>query len=356
MLEQILALTQDLIAIPSVNGNSQALQDVLKRALKELPNYTLERFESRGTPSVLVYNTPVRPKKFKLILNGHLDVVPGKPDQYRVVEKEGKLIGRGTDDMKAATAVLILLFQELASKLKYPLALQLVTDEEMGGFDGVKYQIQKGVLTDFFITGESTHLNLKNEAKGVVWARATAKGVTAHGAYPWRGENALWKLKPLMDALEKEFPVPKKETWQTTANLSFVSSGNQTYNKVPDEAALGMDIRYIPADSKSIIKKIESMTPKNVKLEFLEKEPFHYTDPDFEPLKSLKKIITKHTGKKVDIVRGHGASDARHYSEQGIAGVEFGPIGGGLHSDNEWVNLESLNAYYSILKDYLYAI
>lgn len=353
MINQILDLSKQLILIPSTKENSNQLKQVLELAKKKLLDFNCESFESNGIPSLLFYNTKTRPKKFKIILNGHLDVVPAKEEQFKPYEKDGKLFGRGATDMKAGAAVLILIFRKLAKQLNYPIALQLVTDEEIGGFNGVRYQISQGVTCDFFITGESTHLNIKNEAKGIVWAKLTVKGKSAHGAYPWLGENALWKVKIFLDNLQKKFPVPKKTQWKTTANLAKIDTTNSTFNRVPDNASVMIDFRYIPEDAKIIHQQIKSLVPKGIKLEFIENESFHYSNVNNIYSKTLSEIFKKSTGKPVKIVKGHGASDARFYSEKNIPGIEFGPSGHGLHSDDEWVDINSLSQYYIILESFL---
>jgi len=129
MLNKILSLTQSLISLPSTRDNKKALNEVLDLVLKQVSDFTIERFEKDGYPSVLVYYGKSRPKNFKVILNAHLDVVSAKDEQFKPYEKDGKLYGRGAIDMKGAAAVLILVFKEMAKKVSYPLALQLVTDE-----------------------------------------------------------------------------------------------------------------------------------------------------------------------------------------------------------------------------------
>jgi len=105
MLNKILSFTKQLIAIPSTKENPEELKKVLEVAEREIgEGFTVERFESNNTPSLLFYNSPKRPAKFKVILNAHLDVVPAKPEFYTPYEEGEKLYGRGADDMKAAIA------------------------------------------------------------------------------------------------------------------------------------------------------------------------------------------------------------------------------------------------------------
>lgn len=353
MLAKTLVLAKQLISIPSTADNPQALEQALALSLAQLPHFKYQRFLSHDKPSALIYNTPSLPKRFKLILNGHLDVVQAKPEQFKPVEKGNRLYGRGADDMKAATAALIVLYGALASKLSYPLGLQLVTDEEVGGYDGVKHQIEQGITTEFFLTAETTQFKIKNEAKGVIWANIQAQGYASHGAYPWLGHNALWQLKPFLDKLQQTFPIPQKEVWTTTVNLSFINTQNQTYNKVPDEAILGFDCRYIPKDQKTILSRLKKLVPKHLKLNIVKNESFHYCRSNNPFIKALSVSYADITGRKIALSRSHGASDARHYTAVNIPGIEFGPIGEGLHSDKEWIDLPSLEKYLQVLKHFL---
>lgn len=357
MLNKILSLTKRLITIPSTKESPPLLKKVLEVAESEIgKDFTVERFEKNGVPSLLFYNAPSRPEMFKIILNAHLDVVPAKPEFYTPFEKDGKLYGRGTDDMKAAAAVEILVFRSLAKKLKYPIALQLVTDEEIGGNNGTKYQIEKGVLGHFAIAGEPTNFGVNNKAKGIVWGRIKIKGVAAHGAYVWQGKNALWGAKRILDRIEKALPVLTKEEWKTTFNLARIETANQTFNKVPDDAVISFDVRYIPEDEATIVEKLQALIGSDGELELIEKEPPHIADESNPFVKNLRLATKKVTGKLGDVIVKHGASDLRHFSGAGVPGVTFGPIGAGLHTDAEWVDMKSLEDYYKILEAFLLSI
>src|SRR6266480_217175 len=184
---------EKLIAIPSTADNAQGLWDVLDVAMMQLQGFAVEEFKSNGIPSMLVSNKNAKTREFKIILNAHLDVVPAR--EYQLLEKEGRFYGRGVYDMKIAAAVIIFLFKELAKSVDYPLALQLVTDEELGGFCGTKYQVEQGVRGEFVLAGDISSLRIQNKSKGMLWLKIKTNGKSAHGAYPWEGENALGKLQ-----------------------------------------------------------------------------------------------------------------------------------------------------------------
>ncbi|PIQ71318.1 hypothetical protein COV87_04025 [Candidatus Roizmanbacteria bacterium CG11_big_fil_rev_8_21_14_0_20_37_16] len=352
MQQKILDLLKQLVSVESVDSKKEKLQEVLDVALAQLDGYTIERFNQNNHPSILAYVGNKRQEKFKIIFNAHLDVVSGRPDQFVPLEKDGKLYGRGTNDMKGGGAVEILVFKELAKTLPYPIALQLVTDEEIGGYDGTQLQIKNGVHAEFVIAGEPTDYGINNKAKGIIWMNVKTKGIAAHGAYQWKGESAILKMKKALDSIEKEFPALTKEEWKTTINIAKLETSNSTYNKVPDDCVMKLDIRFIPEDWKTIKPKIEKMF-EGMELEFLEFEPPQLTDENNRFVRSLQKATQAVTGKNAEIIVKHGGSDIRHFNGVHEDGVTFGPVGEGLHSDNEWVDIKSLGEYYQILKKFL---
>ena len=172
---------------------------VFDMVVEEFEEFNIKSFVSEGVRSCLVSTKTHQEMSFKVILNAHLDVVPGSDDQFAPFVKDGRLYGRGAYDMKAAAAVEILVFKELADKVSYPLGLQLVTDEEVGGFKGTKYQVDQGVRAEFIVVGEPTNLDIGHKAKGVLWLKIVFKGESAHGAYLCRARvlcgrwRSFWK-------------------------------------------------------------------------------------------------------------------------------------------------------------------
>lgn len=352
-MEELTNLTTQLISIPSVTSDRESNDRVLQVCEKYLQGFTIEWFEKNGVKSLLIHNQPVGHKEFKIILDAHLDVVAAKPHQFHPEIKNGRIYGRGAQDMKAGAAVEIEVFKNMAKKVTYPLALQLVTDEEVGGFNAAKHQVDQGIRGEFVIAGEPTDFGINNQAKGIVWATVRAKGAAAHGAYVWNGKNALRALIPFLNNLEREFPVPEKETWITTVNVARIETSNQTFNKVPDDAIVSLDIRYVPADSDTIIEKLKSLVPPELELEILVKEPSQFTRMDDPFIKKLSEATTHITGSTPEVINKHGGSDIRHFNGVGCNGVTFGPIGAGLHTDEEWVDIASLTTYYKILEQFL---
>jgi acetylornithine deacetylase/succinyl-diaminopimelate desuccinylase-like protein len=222
-----------LLAIRSTADRPENLRRALDLVLGELgPKFTVERFERGGKPSALVYAGEERPR-FRVLFNGHLDVVPGSDDQFRPRQAGHFLYARGAHDMKAAALVLAEVFRATARDLPFPLGLQLVTDEEVGGFDGTGFQVEQGVEADFVVIGEQSGLRVVAESKGIAQVRLLATGVAAHAAYPWMGRNALVALQAGLTAVLARHPTPAAEAWRTTVNLARVETGNRAVNQVP---------------------------------------------------------------------------------------------------------------------------
>lgn len=332
-------------------------QIALKICQSNLKGHKIEKFFKNGNASILVYKKTVkRPRKFKIILNGHLDVIPGKTFQYQPRIVNGRLYGVGATDMKSSVACLINVFKKVAKKINYPLALQLVTDEEVGGFYGTKYQLEKGVNSEFTIAGETTNFNIATQAKGILWLKIIAKGKSAHGAYPWKGTNSIWLMNQFLSKLLKLFPNQKNEKWATTLNLSNVQTNNQSFNKIPDHCEVWLDIRHLPNQVNKIISRIKKILPQSFKLQIELKEPSIQVNKNNRYLKKLKSISEQKLNQPIRFYGAHGSSDARHFTHINCPAVEFGPIGGGSGSDQEWVSIESLNNYSAILTDFLLSL
>jgi succinyl-diaminopimelate desuccinylase len=358
-LEHLLSAAVRLIAVRSTAADPDALRRALDMVVDLVgPGFVVERFSSGGKPSALIYRDRPRPR-FRVILNAHLDVVAGDAQQFSARPDGTRLYGRGTHDMKVAALVLAQVFRDLANDLAHPIALQLVTDEEVGGRDGTGHQVALGVTGDFVVIGEQSGLRVVTESKGFVQARLRAVGSAAHAAYPWLGDNALLRLTRSLDRLLVHYPVATSETWSTTVNVARIETSNQTVNLVPADAEAWLDIRY-PADdtdfhgatADGIADYLRGFCEPGVGVHIEQTAPPHRADPDCPEVRLLRSAAAR-VGFSGDLLRKHGAADGRFYSERGINAVIFGPGGGGQHSTEEYVDIETIVPYYRALADTL---
>ena len=346
-------LSQTLICFKTDPDRHGELAMALDYLAGLFPHLTVEQFSDAGVRSILVYAAPQRPTVFKIILNGHLDVIPGKDFQYIPRIEGDKLYGVGALDMKSNLAVLVHVFAELVQIVDYPLGLQIVTDEELGGFHGTKYQIDQGVRADFVIAGETTNFAIAHQSKGILWIKVQFHGETAHGAYPWRGDNALVQVHTFVAQVLQRYPTPLQQMWVTTVNVARIETPNMSFNKVPDRADVWLDIRFVPSEYATIVSDIAALLPATATYAILAHEAALYTNPDNLYIQRLQQITTTVTGQQCELYGAQGSSDARHYMAVGGDGVEFGPIGGGIASDEEWTSIAGLARYATILREFL---
>lgn len=350
-----------LIAIPSTADNKPALfeaVDFIANILKDHPDITIERFESEGIPSFLAYFGKKRPEKFDVLLNGHVDVVPDSPEQFEAKVIENKLYGRGAYDMKAATFLLADIFRRCGADSPLTIGLQVVSDEENSGYNGAKYQLSNGLKADFIISGEMTDLDICNETRGLCWVDIAFEGESAHGGYPWEGKNAVTRASEFAQAVLTKMPIPKEAQWCTTANIASISTENYTHNIVPGDATLKIDFRFTPEDpifynKDNFYAFVASIDPDAKVLGFTTFEPPVMVNPSYPGLLGLMTAFQAVTGEEPKLIKRFGAGDGRHFAMQGQSCVEFGLRGGNLHSDNEYLDLTSVEPYVKILETFL---
>jgi succinyl-diaminopimelate desuccinylase len=355
-IDEIIKLSKALISIPSVSGDIPKAVEVIELTKQQLADFSPQIFVSQQFPSLLYTNKPHEIKNFKIIFNTHLDVVPAGEQEFIPREENGRLYGRGAYDTKAAAAVMLLLFKEMAPQLSYPLGLQITTDEELNGFNGTKYQLDQGVRAEFAIASEcNNNFQVGNRAKGRMSIRLSFKGDAAHAAYPWRGENAVWAMYQVLEPLMRAFPIPEEETYETTVTITKIESDNQATNRVPDNCSAHLDIRYKPDQQNEIVQKIRSLLPDSIMFEPEEMAVPHYADENDKYVQLLRNITTEVIGEELPFRFAHATSDARFFSAIGSPAVEYGPLGKSPHHYNEWVDIKSLGQFYEILKKFLLA-
>lgn len=349
------ARAADLIAVPSTADRPDELLRALEMVLDLVgTGFTVERFTSRGKPSALLYVPGPRPP-FRVLLNAHLDVVPA--DTYAARRDGDRLYGRGAQDMKVAALVMADVFRSLAHTVPYPLGLQLVTDEEVGGYDGTAHQIAAGVTAGFVVIGEQSGLRVVTDSKGILQVRLQATGAAAHAAYPWLGDNALLTLTGAVDALLRRYPVPADEQWRTTVNLARIETTNRAVNQVPAAATAWLDIRFPSEDTdfagrttEEIAVHLRAVTGVEVAVDSL--GPPHHADPA-GPEVALLQAAARAAGYSGDLLRKHGAADGRFYSARGTDAVIFGPGGDGQHGPHEYADLTTVQPYRDALVSFL---
>ena len=280
-----------------------------------------------------------------VVLHGHLDVVPGRPEQFSPRVAGDRLYGRGAYDMKGGLAAMMCAVRELAVQERVRVHFVCVSDEESEEEEerASEELVDRGYTGDFAITGEPTDLHIGVEAKGVLAMRIEVSGRSAHGSTPWVGDNAVLKAIDVFRGIES-LPFARESSDlfdRPSINLGRILGGD-SLNRVPEACAIDVDIRYLPGqDPEEILAAIRELPDAEV-VKVFRRSPVTI-DRNNPFVQALGAAVSAVALRKERISVGrHGASDAICFIDAGIPAVEFGPVGDGHHGPEEWVSIASL--------------
>src|SRR5947209_3993767 len=283
-------------------------------------------FEHRGLPVLVAEAGSPSETAPCIVLHGHLDVVPGHPEQFEPRIEGDRLIGRGAYDMKGGLAAMMCAVKDLERQENVRVRLICVPDEEseeldVRSTDGV---VQAGLGGDFAITGEPTNLHIGVEAKGVLAMRIEVHGRSAHSSTPWLGDNAVLKAIDVFRAIESlPFSRQSSELFdRPSINLGRIQGGD-ALNKVPDVCTMAVDIRYLPGQEPGeILGEVSAIPDIEVTRTFLHPPvAVSRTDPYVQ---ALRDAVTRAVHGETLSVGRDGASDAAAFVDAGIPAVELG--------------------------------
>ncbi|HUC94550.1 MAG TPA: M20 family metallopeptidase [Candidatus Saccharimonadales bacterium] len=348
-----------LVSFETVTGNvaenSKAL-DYVESLLN--PKVIVKRYKIKTAEVLIAGNVDTMSPDIAYL--AHIDVVSAKPKEFKLHEEGDKLFGRGTSDMKFSIPMGIALLNKLitdGSKLSF--ALAITTDEETGGEEGCDYLAKELEFRphSLIVPDGGENLSFVNRAKGVCWLDITSTGSPAHASRPWKGKNALEPIillgKKLIEIYGKN---SLKENWETTMNIGQIQGGISV-NQVCPEAIMRLDFRYPEGDSiEKITKKASALAAEigpDIKVEISSTTLPTFTDTNLPVVKDFLNSMGKAFGKKIVIKPTYGASDASHFAKYRIPVLMMKPLGGEIHSSNEWVSLESCLTFYKGLEIFL---
>jgi succinyl-diaminopimelate desuccinylase len=290
-----------------------------------------------------------------VVFHGHLDVVPGHPEQFEPRVEGDKLFGRGAYDMKGGLAAMMCATRDLAEQREVRVHFVCISDEESDNAvqRGSDYLVEQGYTGDFAITGEPTDMHIGVQAKGVLAMRIEIRGTAAHGSTPWLGDNAVLKAVDVFRQIES-LPFARESSAmfdRPSINLGRVLGGD-AMNKVPDFCVIDVDVRYLPGqDPEEILDSVREIPDVEVTKVFQRAPAMVSADDPY--VQTLAHAIKEGTPAELISVGRDGASDAISFLEAGVPAVEFGPAGGGHHGPEEWVSVSSLNRYRQSLVEFV---
>ena len=297
--EEFISQIAKLVSFETVTGNvaenSEALSYVESLISKDAE---VKRIKNKDAEILIAGNSNIMTPDVGYMV--HMDVVAGKPEQFKVSIKADKIFGRGTSDMKFSIPIGIsLLNQLIATKSKITFSLAITTDEEIGGFAGGAFLAEKLKFRPkvLIVPDGGDNLTFVNKAKGVCQLVITAKGSPAHASRPWVGRNALDMLSTLSVELLKIYGKNNiKENWNTTMNTGQIQGGI-SINQVCPVAVMKVDFRYPETDSiEKITKTVSGIAAKisnNITIEKASTGLPTFTNTDLFVVKDFLKTMEK---------------------------------------------------------------
>lgn len=292
----------------------------------------------------------------------HIDVVPaGDPslwavEPYGASIDGGRLFGRGSSDAKgpiAAALEAIAMLKASGFEPSGTLELELVSDEESGGFKGAGWLVQEGLVgPDLAIVGEPTLLRVVRAQRGIAWSRITTRGLAAHGSAPERGVNAIDHMTALIIELLDSVPdISHPVVGAPTLSIGTIHGGAKL-NIIPASCVIEIDRRTIPGETnEDVIGQFEAAVERaravypdiDATVEIVDSGAPFEMPADSRLVRTMTEATRVATGSEPEIIGFRGASDARFLVEAGAEVIVFGPGDIALaHTARESIDLDDL--------------
>ncbi|MFD2210788.1 ArgE/DapE family deacylase [Virgibacillus halophilus] len=368
--EEKIKILYDIIAIKSINENEI-----------EVANYLKSLFAEYGIASKIV---PVTDTRVNLVaeigsgspvigVSGHMDVVsPGDEsewtsDPFTLTERDGKLYGRGANDMKAGLVNLALVMIELKenNELKNgTVRFMATTGEEVGGA-GSKKLYEEGYMddVDYLWVAEPSHDTIIYSHKGSLNLRVTSVGEAAHSSMPEQGYNAINPLMKYLLELDEKLNgnARKNEVLdKLVMSTTIFNAGNQV-NSIPAKAVAEINVRTIPEfDNDEVIDLFNKTADKyneksaDIEVEVTMSLPSVFTSGKSEMVDLAKKLGKKYLGLDISVKGSPGVTDASNLlrgKDDNFPFMMFGPGETKMaHKTDEYVYKDYYFAFFDIFK------
>ncbi len=373
-MNDVLALTCDLIARPSVTPEDAGCQQLIGARLAAA-GFNCEHLRLGEVDNLWATHGSGAPV---LVLLGHTDVVPTGPveawssDPFKPEVRDGVLYGRGAADMKGSVSAFVVAAEQfVAAHPDHPgtLAVLLTSDEEGDAIDGVRHVaklfVERGQKIDWCITGEPSSTAklgdlLRVGRRGSLSAKLCIKGVQGHVAYPDKAKNPIHLAAPALAELTARHWDDGYESFPSTSlQVSNINAGTGANNVIPGELQVMFNLRYNPhwtADKlETEIGALLDRHGLDYDLQWHRSgEPF-YT-PEGRLRSVAREVLAGFAGAAPEESTGGGTSDARFIAPLGAQCIEVGPVNASIHQVDENVrvaDLEALPALYRQLVERL---
>ncbi len=323
--------------------------------------------------------------KETLVIYAHLDVVPAgngwDTDPFQMVQRNGRIFGRGVSDCKGSIAALIAALKVLLEKgkPKYNLCVLLTTDEEVGGYSGLCYLTDQGLVRgDLMLCMDGFSDDVVIGSNGIINWEVVVHGKSAHSGASFMGINAVEKSLAIMEELMRlkkvvesrhsllpassAFEALGKMNLMPTLNITVINGGIKE-NIVPDRCVLRGDRRVIPEESmEEAMAEIErTLKPLDVEFElkFFPGYPPMSVNPDHRWVAEVRGAVERGMGFLPRLSGTQGSLDQAYATEKTrIPTCVFGvgrQLESNIHGSNENVRLTDLEGFCRFLIELLRA-
>ena len=358
-IQDVLALTADLVGIDSVNpalvagaAGEHAIASYVRdwAAACGLDARTILGPDSR--PNVIVRGGRDEGGR-TLLLCGHLDTV-GQVEPLAAAVDGGRLYGRGSYDMKAGLAAALVACRDaVAAGISGQVLVAAVADEEHSS-TGIQAVLQH-LTADAAVVTEPTELEVAVAHKGFVWTEIEVIGRAAHGSRPHLGSNAITSAAGIVTAvreLDRELAdrPPHPLLGQSTVHAALISGGSGE-STVPELCTLTLERRTLPgqsveeveADIAGLLERCGRNQPGLGTRTRTVLARHALETPATEPIVTMMlDAATRVDGRPRTPTGLSYWADSAFLAAAGIPTVLVGPSGDGAHADTEWVDLDSV--------------
>jgi succinyl-diaminopimelate desuccinylase len=368
--QDAISLTRDLLHFDTVNPPGRE-RDCARHAggLLEDWGYAVEYQEFEPGRTSVIARAGGSAARAPLCLTGHLDVVPlgsrkWAKDPFAGEADGDRLYGRGSSDMKAGVAAMLLAAKAFAGKLSgTPGVVLVLTASEENGCIGSRHLAQLPRLmgkAGAIVVGEPSANRPYVGHKGSLKFHASFRGVSAHGSMPELGENAIYKAARAVAALEKfDFHAhPHPVMGAPTMNVGTIEGGAGV-NLVPDSAKIGVDIRTVPGmDHAALLGELVKLLG-DAELDVFSNLQAVWTEPDEAWMRRVFEICAEQLGAAPAVQTATYMTDAANLRKL-WAGAPTVVLGPGepqqAHQTDEYCSMEKIRQavalYEALIRDW----
>ncbi|MGQ0734909.1 MAG: M20/M25/M40 family metallo-hydrolase, partial [Acidobacteriota bacterium] len=292
-----------------------------------------------------------------LMFCGHLDTVgvAGMSRPFDPAQRDGRLYGRGSQDMKGGIAAMIgaaRVLVESGGLAAGRLIIACVIDEEHASI-GAEALVSRW-RADAAVVTEPTDLDIAVAHKGFEWVEIETAGRAAHGSRPSEGRDAILRMGRVLgelEALDRRLQAGRAHPLVGTASLhASLIEGGRELSSYPDRCSVQVERRTIPGEpdgraGQEVAEIIDRLKAQDSEFQAASRTMFarapYELAPDHELPTTLQKASTA-VGASGRTLGMSFWTDAAILGAAGIPSVLFGPKGAGLHSLDEWVDVDSV--------------